>query len=324
MNDERLRRLLHETVEDVTPADRLEDILTTARAEDPGPNRRTYVVAVAAAATAAVVGLVAWAGGTFDRDPVVSPAGQPTAGPAPTVEDFTAAIYWLGDTPRGVRLYREFRGVTGATELEAAVAAALSGTPEDPDYRTPWRDTELVSAAVDGDVIRVELDAAPTAGDASDQTEAAQALEQVIRTAQAAVGSRLPVQFQVAGNPVAEVFGEPTSEPLTEGEWSDVLSLVSLSDPAEGTIVSDGTLQVRGVASSFEATVPWRILQDGTVVDEGFFTADGWIDRLHPYRGEIDVTELPSGGYVLEVSTSDPSAGEGPGPSTDTRGFTVR
>lgn len=338
MNDDRLSRLLHETVDDLTPADRLDDIREVVNdREVPMPARRYAVAAVAAVATAGVLGVVAWAGGILGADPTEPPAHQPTVAtdpsttptdstdPSPGAEESTAAIYWLGDTPQGVRLYREFQDVSGTTPLEAALVTAIAGSPDDPDYRTPWSGTELVTARVDGEVILIELDRAPAASDARNAEEAALALEQLIRTAQAAIGRRLPIQFAVAGNVVAELFGQPTSEPLVEGEWSEVLALVSLSDPAEGTTVPDDVLAVRGVASSFEATVPWRILHEGAVVVKGSFTAEGWVDRLHPFDGEIDLTDLAPGEYVLEVATADPSGGaEGPGPFRDTRTFEVR
>lgn len=364
MNQDRLRRLLHETVDDLAPDDRLEEIREGTRTDSGFRSRRAYAgLAAAAVATAAVVGTVAWAGGSLGSDPVVSPADQaseaadttpppeptpsepaspdptpsepartePTQAPEPSgsgspepaTEEFTAALYWLGDTARGARLYREFQRVTGSTELAAAVDAAIAGAPDDPDYRTPWPDTDVVSATADGGVIRIGLDAAPAAGDAANSTEASLALEQVVRTAQAAAGARLPVQFLVDGSPVAEVFGEPTAEPVSEGEWSEVLSLVSLSDPAEGTTVNGDALAVAGVASSFEAHLDWRILRDGSPVADGFFTADGWMGRLHPFDGEIDVAGLAPGSYVLEVTTSDPSGGEGPGPFRDTRSFSI-
>lgn len=338
MSDDRLRRLMHETVDDLTPNDRWADIRAGLRTEENTMTTPRFAVLTAAVVgTAALIAGIAWVGGTFDDPTPVPPAGQTTdttepTDPAPTTsdptagpdsEEFTVAVYYLGDTPHGTRLYREFQRVSDETKLLAAVRTAVSGSPLDPDYWSPWPGTEVVAATSDGDVTRIELATVPTAADAADETEAAMAIEQVIRTAQAAVGGRLPVQFMAAGNPVAEVFGQPTSEPLAEGKWSAVLSLVSISDPGEGATVAGEALQVSGVASSFEATVPWRILRDGAEVQAGFFTAEGWMDKLHPFAGEIDVTGLDSGSYVLEVSTSDPSGGEGPGPFVDTRTFQI-
>jgi hypothetical protein len=263
---------------------------------------------------------------TAPTTPGVTPEPpEETTVPDPT-EQFTVAVYYLGDTPLGTRLYREFRRESDQSALLAAVRTAVQREPDDPDYWTPWP-TEVTDARVVGDVIEIELSSVPTAADAADETEAAMALEQVIRTAQAAIGERLPVQFRHDGNPVAEVFGQPTSEPLAEGEWMQVLSMVSISDPSEGTAVTDGTLTVRGVASSFENTVHWSLLDaDGNEVLAGFTTGEGdYTMRLVPYGFEVDVSDLPTGSYLLEVSTDDPSGGaEGPGPFVDTRTFHVR
>ncbi|WP_203338099.1 Gmad2 immunoglobulin-like domain-containing protein [Nocardioides limicola] len=334
MNDDQLRRLLHDAVADVTPTDRLSAIrASTTTKEDPMASSKFAVIAASVIGTAAVIAGIAWAGGMFGSPEPLPPTSDPTTTqeptpdpepePDPVHETFTAAVYYLGDTPMGVRLYREFQQVSDETHLLAAVRAAVQGTPNDPDYWSPWPGTEVLSATEDGDQIRIELDSVPSASDVADSNEASQALEQVIYTAQAAIGQRLPVQFMAGGNPVAEVFGQPTSEPLAEGEWMSVLSLVSISDPAEGSTVSGGTLRVNGVASSFEATVPWRILADGTEVDAGFFAAEGWLEQLYPYGDDIDVSALEPGTYVLEVSTDDPSDGEGPGAFVDTRTFVI-
>jgi hypothetical protein len=78
------------------------------------------------------------------------------------------------------------------------------------------------------------------------------------------------------------------------------------------------------VASSFEATVPWQILDaGGTEVLEGFATAEGWMERLYPWETTIDVSGLPAGEYVFRAQTDDPSDGEGGGPTEDTKSFTI-
>ncbi len=95
------------------------------------------------------------------------------------------------------------------------------------------------------------------------KAEAGLAIEQVIYTVQGAVQEgRLPVQFRINGNPTDQTLGEFTSEPLAEGPQLDVLALVSISEPAEGTTVS-GSFTAKGVASSFEATVPWQVRDAG-------------------------------------------------------------
>jgi hypothetical protein len=353
-DDRRLRELLADAVHDIEPADRLSAI----RSRTAGPDRtkgnimttrRSKLVGVGGAvlATAAVITGIAWAGGVFDTtretpgpaaptpsvspqeptasepsEPTASEPSEPTEAPA---EQFTAGIYYLGDTPQGTRLYREFQRVEGPTKLLAAVRAATEAAPEDPDYRTPWPEVTTVDDATeDGEVIRIVLaEAAADRPSGMSDEDAQMAIEQVIYTAQGAVGARHPVQFMVGDNPVNQVLGVPTSEPLSQGDPLDVLSLVSITEPAEGHTVSDGTLEVSGTANSFEANVPWQILDGDTEVDSGFFTAEGAYDRMYPYGGAIDVSGLAPGEYVLRVSTDDPSAGEGPGPFVDTRTFVI-
>ena len=110
----------------------------------------------------------------------------------------------------------------------------------------------------------------------------------------------------------------PTSEPLAAAPQLDVLSLVSISDPGEGRVVS-GTFTAQGRASSFEGNVPWRLrAEDGTVVRQGFTTA-GMEDHLVEWATEpIDVSDLAPGTYTFEAST------EGGRPFTDTRTVVVQ
>jgi len=98
--------------------------------------------------------------------------------------------------------------------------------------------------------------------------------------------------------------------------------MVSLSDPSEGLAVS-GTLHVTGVASSFEANVPWQLLKGTQVVDSRFFTAAAMSNKLEPFEGDIDVSHLAPGTYVLRIQEDDPSGGEGPGPMSDTRTIVI-
>jgi hypothetical protein len=160
------------------------------------------------------------------------------------------------------------------------------------------------------------------------EDEARMAVEAVIYTLQAAGQARAPVQFYLAGNPVDQVYGVPTSEALSNGPVLDTLSHVSLTTPEEGAVVRGDTLEVTGVASSFEANVVARLQRyEGTeVMAQVPFTAEGWMgEKLFPFSGEIDISGVPAGRYILMVMTDDPSGGaEGSGAFTDTRIIEVR
>jgi hypothetical protein len=153
---------------------------------------------------------------------------------------------------------------------------------------------------------------------------AGEAVQQVVYTLQAAVQGRSAVQFTLNGNPIDQVLGVPTSEPLANAPQNDVLALVSITAPEEGAVVS-GSFTANGVANSNEANVPWQLKQGDKVVKSGFSTAEGWMDKLYPWETEpIDVSGLAPGEYTFVAMTDDPSGGEGFGPQVDTRSITVR
>ena len=135
---------------------------------------------------------------------------------------------------------------------------------------------------------------------------------------------RLPVQFVHNGNPINEVLGRPTSEPLANGPVLETLAHVSLSDPFEGQMVdNDEPFTVTGVGNSFEGTIVTRIQRwEGTyVVDELPAIAGSYEDRLFPFEVTFDLTDVPPGDYVVISRTDDPSgAGRF---HTDTRRITV-
>lgn len=355
-DEHRLRELLDDAVSGVEPRNALDQIRNRTR-EQPMSNRRPWIwgvggAVVATAATVALIAAVGRPGGdqADDTDPAIpsdsvseSVDGSPdpstditpdsTGAPDPvesgepaTEKTHAVAIYYLGDTPRGPRLYREFHSALGEDKLLAAMREVSTAMPQDPDYENPWPTTMQVDAAeVDRDVIRLELgDVAERPAGMTDE-EAGLAIQQLIYTAQAAAQERLPVQFEVDGNPVAETLGVPTSEPLSQAEELDVMSHVQLTYPTEGQVVQDGRLMFAGRASSFEATVPWQLRQGDRVVKRGFVTTEGWMEKLYPFEGQANLGGLAPGTYTFVAMTDDPSGGaEGFGPSEDTRTIVVK
>jgi hypothetical protein len=334
--DERLAALLSDAVADIEPADHLDAIRDRTKVT-PMKARRPWFIATGGAvlATAAVITAIALTGnqGTpAAEDP--GPVDTPTSAvdPTPTVPapaTTTVAGYYLGETPAGPRLFREFTQVAADNPLDAALLA-LQQAPADPDYWTPWpagsfSDSGFDGIGDDGVVSVVLADASLHDRPAGmSQAEAEAAVQQVVYTMQAAVGERAAVQFFYNGNPIDQVLGEPTSEPLANASQLATLSHVSISDPAENATVS-GSFHAKGVANSFEANVGWQIRQGDETVLDGYFTADGWMgDRLFPWEGTVDVSGLEPGTYTFVVSEDDPSGGaEGNGPDVDTRTIVV-
>lgn len=314
MDDARLAALLEDAVSDVQPPERIVEIRARVR-----PSRRPWWYAggalVAAAATVAAVAVV---GGSSDR--VADPVDSPTGTPVVAIE--TVRLYWAGDTPQGPRLFGEPTQVEvrqGQSLLEAAVAAMVEGRPLDPDYRNDWVGYSVEEVRESRGQVAVvlqhpDVDTITIGGELGEAQLAA-----VIGLF--AEPERLKIKVTGEGtwdNTVRDTSAFPPS-------LLEVMALVQIDAPLEGTEVTE-SFTASGRADSFEATVPWR-LEDGAgqVVREGFATAEGWAQRLHPWETEVDVSGLAPGTYTFVASTSDPSGGtEGPGPTTDTRTVVVR
>lgn len=292
---------------------------------------------MAAALALALLG----SGGCDDSgDTPAAEASRPSASTSDGASSSTAtdgpgrsvAVYLVGDTPRGERLYPELHRVAEDDALlgvaDLLVAPASVRSPGDPDYRSLWPTGRFASVALRGGAFVVGLPdeswtqaAGLTPGQAS---LAVQQLVYTLRSAAGASGRGLPVRAEVGGRPARTLLGVTVGDGITSERELDVLALASITAPAEGATVDD-VFTASGRASSFEATVPWTVEDDaGSVLLEGYSNADGWVDRLYPWTTRVDVSSLEPGRYRFVVRTDDPSSGEGGGPDVDSRTIVVR
>lgn len=352
---QQLSELLSDAVSDVEPVNALDTIRHRTKVT-PMNSRRPWLFAAGGAvvATAAVVTAIALAGGglsgTTADDP--GPAGQTgqstdpmpseSADPDPTDPTTTSPakgsgsasapvpVYFVSETPQGLRLFREFQpGVEGDPLLTSAVAT-VEGDSLDGDYRSLWPEGSSVDSVVsDGaDILTVDIIGAPhDLPPGMTQDEGQLALQQLVYSVQAANGQgRVGVQLLLDGGRSDQVLGQPTSEPLANAPVSATLSLMNITYPGEGDTVS-GSFTAYGVNNAFEATYGWQILDGQEVVADGFGTAKGCCEPNKLFEWEspdIDVSMLEPGAYTFVASNSDPSGGaEGAGPHVDTRVFIV-
>lgn len=299
-----LTELLHDAVDGIEPTDRIAEIRERTAAPARSAARPWFytaggvVLATAAAVTAFAV---------LADDPTTE-GGPAHEGHAE--ETFLVPAYFVGELRGTAWLFREFDRAEGHDALDAALNR-IQQQPADPDYRTTWQPGTLESAVVGDGTIDVEL------GDSGPPHPEGIVAQQLVYTLQGAVGERLPVQFLSDGEPVGEPY-----EALPQ---NDILSPVSISDPAEGASY-EGSFIARGRANVYEGTVVWEIRRpDGEVVRSDFTTAAGSIDRLYPWEAEIDLTGLTPGEYTFVATSTDPSGGaEQSRLFVDTRTIVVR
>jgi Immunoglobulin-like domain of bacterial spore germination/Sporulation and spore germination len=317
-DDHQVRALLEGAVADVEPRGGLDSIRSrTARSR--GHRGWVWGLGGAAVAAAAAVAAVAVLGGgpATTRTPA-GPAARATASSSGPVE----AVYFVGRTGAGPRLFPErHRAAFTGTSLVEAVSDAVSGTSTDQDYRTLWPSTTHVQhAQLSEGVLSVDLSGPVDRPAGMSRADAALALQQVVYTAQAAVGKQLPVTFLVNGRRTPTLLGEPTGDPVPAAAADDTLTVVTVASPAEGAEVGS-PFTVTGKASAFEANVQWELRRDGgAVVRRGFATAAECC-TLSPYSFTV---KAPPGDYTLVVHDEDPSDGEGTPATMDTKRVTVR
>jgi hypothetical protein len=244
----------------------------------------------------------------------------PAPAPPPLGDPITVPAYYATDTDAGLRLAREFRTAPEQGDpVRTAVQVMIAG-PADPDYTGLWNPaTRVLGVDVGAGVVEVDLSA--EARQASLGSAAAEmAVQQLVYTATAAAQLDGAVRILVEGGPADELFGHvDVREPVGRADPLSVRLLVQVNDPGEGAVVGS-PVRVTGEAAAFEATVPWQVLRDGVVVEEGFTMAEDCC-RLAPFSFEV---ALDPGTYQLVVTDDDASGGtEGFAPMRDTKTFTV-
>jgi Immunoglobulin-like domain of bacterial spore germination/Sporulation and spore germination len=249
---------------------------------------------------------------TDPSGPTDSGSGMPATVAAP--------LYFVGDTPQGPRLFREFQKVETENPADEALAVLAAGDALDPDYRSLLPQAQITVPSYDEHIVVSVTSDWATRPDGMSTQDAKLAVQQVVYTVQGVLQRRSPVDFVVDGNST-DVLGLGASSFKAS---QDALALVNVTVPEEGSIAGD-TFTASGVANSFEATVPWEVREpNGKKVLHGFATAEGWGDKLYPWETSVDVSGLAPGTYSFVAMTDDPSGGEGGGPQEDSKTIIIQ
>jgi hypothetical protein len=230
-------------------------------------------------------------------------------------------LYFVADTPRGLKLFSEERPYASFDDMNLQVISDLvSGkvAPLDPDYTNLWGTTNTVnSVTVDGSVATVDLGAISiNVGAEAEQ----RAIDQIVWTLTALAPAIKSVVFTVNGKRVESFAGHvDTTAQFARAIGYEVLNPIQISSLNEGAQLT-ASLTVSGQACTFEANVVWKLLQENTVVKEGFTTATSGC----PDRGDwsISFDNLEAGEYTIQ--TVEYSAEDGSLFAKDDKKFTIK
>lgn len=236
-------------------------------------------------------------------------------------------VYYLGESQRSFRLYREFRTVPDAGGMVASAVSAMTRlSPLDPDYSTPWRPASRVTVSQRGGAVAVDLSADAFANTDIGSEVAATAIQQLVYTATAAAYQRGTPATTVTitkDGKAADVWGVlRIGTPVRRAPLLDVQARAWVTSPQYGEVRKAGVVRFTGYGTSFEATFAWAVrTRAGVLVAHGSAMGGTGTGGFGPLSF---TARLRPGTYTVTLSTDDPSGGAGVGPATDDKTFTVR
>ena len=199
------------------------------------------------------------------------------------------------------------------------------GQPDDPDYRTLWPEIEVADVGATDGILLVQIpgDGFTERPDGMTKRDAGSRCSSWSTRCRACSRSGCRSSSS-AEAPTSGSSGCPATWQHEQASALETLNLVNITSPEEGATVTGDTLTVTGVANSFEASGPCRLLVDGAEVALEGYQSEGWMeDKLFPFEVELPLEGI-TGEVVVQCETDDPSGGaEGNGPAIDTRTIRV-
>ena len=254
----------------------------------------------------ATVILITFSGCSESTTPSTSSTPTPSGSPAMSTK--ALAQYWVADTSRGLRLYREFVQINPAPDaITAALRELVSQKPIDSDYLSLWpQGTTINSVKVSGDSAIVDL-TFPKLNLGSEAESLA--IAQLVWTATAAEPTVKRVSLTVDGKKIESLAGHiDASKAFTRGLTYEVLAPIWITSPAENQKVAANGFTLGGMASTFEANVVWKVVKDGVLIQEGSTTAQAAAPAWKPWS--VVIKDLKPGRYqffAMEFSAEDGS-----------------
>lgn len=228
-------------------------------------------------------------------------------------------VYFVGETPQGLRLYREMVSTNATSNFGFESLNYLINAraiPSDPDYDNLWSGGSRVNkitiansiATVDVSILHFRVNA----------EEEQAAINQLVWTLTANDPTIKAVTFRHYGLPIStfagnvmtsKVFRRSDSTSTLASVWVDAVSKIQINP-----------ITMTGTACTFEANVSWLLYKNGLKVRQGATLASG----ACPTRGKWSVLlrELPPALYTFVARDISPK--DGSVISKDTKSFIVR
>ena len=237
-----------------------------------------------------------------------SKSQSPTPDVSPTLSFQTVAQYWVADTARGLRLFREFVRINPTPDvMTAALRHLVSQKPIDSDYVSLWpKETTINSVIIQGDSAIIDL-TFPKLNVGSEAESLA--IAQLVWSATAANPTVKKISLTVDGKKVESLAGHvDATKAFTRDLTYKVLAPIWITSPTEDQSVAAAGFTLSGMASTFEANVAWKVIKNGVVIKQGSTTALEAAPAWKPWS--VAIPGLTPGRYqflAVEYSAKDGS-----------------
>lgn len=246
-----------------------------------------------------------------------SPTISPSA--SPSLAKKTVAMYYVGKTTKGLRMYREFRSIMSTDDVGLYSLMTLVGKkhhPLDWDYQNLWGNGSVINyIRYSGSRAVVDLEVVPLNVGAEGEMRA---IDQLVWTLTANHPSTTSVSFTSGGKRFESFAGHVDARRSFSRELHyEVLAPVWVDQVAA---VMTSPVIMRGTACTFEAGIRWQLFRNGEKIRENHAMASG----ACPVRGawSVNLGMLRAGDYMFVAQDISPK--DGSVVQDDTKEFTIR
>lgn len=231
-------------------------------------------------------------------------------------------VFFVGDTPRGFKLFSEKLEIT-ALEGEVpnkVISELISGElqPLDPDYLNLWdKSNSLNQIVLSGTTGTIDLNLGKLNVGSEGELRA---IEQLVWTLTGISPSLTTIRFLVNGEVVESFAGHvDTTADFKRAPDYEVLNPIQITSLQNGEQLKNPVV-ITGKACTFEANVVWELAKDGEKQMGGFTTAAAACPTRSAWQ--VELGKLSPGRYLF--TAKEFSAEDGSLSAIDTKEFEIK